>query len=51
MCVQAINKEFVEVIVLVGHLETLNAVVFFFSVSFLCFDSRLTLSCYSNLAI
>lgn len=39
-CVQAISKEFVEVIMLVGHLETLNArVFFFFSVSFLCFYS------------
>ena len=49
------NKECVEVIVLVGHLETLNALlsihdsVFFFS--FLCFYSTLTLSCYSNLGI
>ena len=40
---QAINKEFVEVIMLVCDLETLNArvffFVFFFSVSFLCFYS------------
>ena len=52
VCVQAINKEFVEVIVLVGHLNALlivhNSATFF---SFLCFYSKLTLSCYSNLAI
>ena len=47
-----VNKEFVEVIMLVGHLNALlvmhNSEIFF---SFLCFYSKLTLSCYSNLAI
>ena len=46
------NKEFVEVIMLVGHPNALliihNSAIFF---SFLCFYSKLTLSCYSNLAI
>ena len=46
------NKEFVEVIMLVGHLNAFlimhNSEIFF---SFLCFYSKLIMSCYSNLAI
>ena len=52
---QAINKEFVEVIMLVCDLETLNARVFFlfcfFQLASFAFTRGLTLSCYSNLAI